>query len=291
MTRVDKKAEKNGTAIPQSPLKSQDDAVKSEKDSSLENVLSDDFIEAPEEKEQSFLEHFAELRGRIIKGLLIVLPFVLISYELAPAILQFFARPLIAVMPPGQGLIATALPETFMVTLKISLWAGLFLSAPFWLYQFWAFLVPGLYPKEKKAILKLTVMAFLLLVLGAIFAYVVVLPIGFKFFVGFGGNTVTILPVIHEYLSLVMTLLIAFGVAFQLPLLLLFLAHIGIVNSQKLARFRQYALLIIVIVAAFLTPPDVISQILMSIPMYGLYELSLFLIRQRESSLKDNEDE
>ncbi|MDR2350084.1 MAG: twin-arginine translocase subunit TatC [Deltaproteobacteria bacterium] len=233
-------------------------------------------------KDLSFLGHFAELRSRLIKGILVVIPFVLLAYEFSGAVLAFLSAPLVSLMPPGQGLIATTLPETFLIHLKISLWGGLFASSPFWLYQVWAFVAPGLYEKERASVAKLTGMAFALLLLGGAFAYYVAIPLGFKFFIGFGAGTVTILPVIHEYLSLVMTLILAFGCAFELPLLLMFLAAAGLVDSKKLARFRQYAILIIVTLAAFLTPPDVISQILMAVPMCGLYELSVFLIRRKE---------
>jgi sec-independent protein translocase protein TatC len=278
----------NGTKDKDTSNVTSDEKKDSERDLKTEKSFDlSDFEEKEDEviskeKELSFLEHFAELRLRLIKGLLIIIPFVFISYELSSAILEFLSQPLIVLLPSGQGLIATALPETFIIHLKISLWAGLFLSSPFWLYQAWAFVAPGLYQKERSSLIKLTLLAFLLLLLGGAFAYYVVLPIGFKFFVGFGTGTVTILPVIHEYLSLVMTLILAFGCAFELPLLLLFLAQVGLVNSSKLKKFRQYAILIIVTVSAFLTPPDVVSQILMSIPMYGLYELSVFLIKRRE---------
>jgi sec-independent protein translocase protein TatC len=223
-----------------------------------------------------------ELRARLIKALLAIFPACLVAYEWSPEILSFLTKPLLRIMPEGQGLIATALPETFLIHLKLSLWSGLFLSSPFWLYQLWAFAAPGLYRKERKAIVRLAAMAFILLVLGAAFAYYTALPIGFKFLVGFGSSEVRILPAIGDYLSLTTTLLLSFGLAFELPLFLMFLASVGLVNSARLARFRPYAIVIIVTVAAFLTPPDVVSQILMSIPMLGLYELSLFLIRSKE---------
>jgi sec-independent protein translocase protein TatC len=198
-------------------------------------------------------------------------------------------------MPEGTSLIATGLPETFLVHLKIALWAGVIVSSPFWLWQLWAFVAPGLYQREKKAAARLTAGAVGLLLAGAAFAYWAVLPIGFKFFMSFGGDNITILPVIHEYLSLVMTLLLSFGLAFELPLCLMFLASAGVVDSKRLSRFRPYAVVIIVTLSAFLTPPDVVSQILMSIPMLGLYELSLFLIRRKErhslDSADDEEDE
>jgi Tat protein translocase TatC len=166
--------------------------------------------------------------------------------------------------------------------MKIALWVGVFFSSHFWLYQLWAFVAPGLYRTERRAAAKLTAAAVSLMAGGAAFAYYVVIPAGFAFFLSFGQGEVTVLPAIQGYLSLVMTLLLAFGAAFQLPLLLLFLAAAGLVDSDKLSRFRRFAILAIVILAAFLTPPDVISQILMSIPLILLYELSLFMIRGRE---------
>jgi sec-independent protein translocase protein TatC len=235
-----------------------------------------------EEKELAFLEHLGELRSRLIKGLMAVLPAVFIAYQLSGKILAFLSAPLRAAMPPGQGLIATALPETFLIHLKIALWGGVFVSSPFWLYQLWAFVAPGRYRAERRAAVNLTAAAVALMAGGAAFAYYVVIPAGFAFFLSFGEGEVTVLPAVQGYLSLVMTLLLAFGAAFQLPLLLLFLAAAGLVDSDKLSRFRRFAVLAIVILAAFLTPPDVISQILMSIPLILLYELSIFLIRGRE---------
>ncbi|MDR2338608.1 MAG: twin-arginine translocase subunit TatC [Deltaproteobacteria bacterium] len=246
-----------------------------------------DFIEAdPKEAGGlSFFDHLAELRGRIIKALLSLLPGMLVCYELSGPILAFLMKPLIRLMPEKGSIIATGLAETFLIHVKIAVWAGIIVTSPFWLYQIWAFVAPGLYKKERRAIGRLTAATVVLLLLGAAFAYYVVLPIGFKFFLSFGGGDITILPVIHEYLSLVMTLLLSFGLAFELPLLLMFLASVGLIDSSKLRRFRPYALIIIVTLAAFLTPPDVISQVLMSIPMFGLYELSVILIRQKERAL------
>ncbi|MDR2352006.1 MAG: twin-arginine translocase subunit TatC, partial [Deltaproteobacteria bacterium] len=214
---------------------------------------------------------------------------MLICYEFSDIVLGLLMRPLVSLMPEGSGLIATGLPETFLVHVKIALWAGVILSSPIWLYQVWSFVAPGLYQKERMAVIRLTCATVILLISGALFAYYVVLPIGFRFFLSFGGGDITLLPVIHEYLSLVMTLLLSFGVAFELPLLLMFLSSTGLINSQKLKKFRPYALIIIVTLAAFLTPPDVVSQVLMSIPMLGLYELSIFLIKGKEKALAREE--
>jgi sec-independent protein translocase protein TatC len=242
-----------------------------------------------DEKELAFLDHLGELRSRVLKGLVAIVPAIFIAYEMSGRILSFLSAPLRAAMPPGQGLIATALPETFLIHMKIALWGGVFLSSPFWLYQLWAFVAPGLYRTERRAAVKLTAAAVTLMAGGAAFAYYVVIPAGFVFFLSFGSGEVTVLPAIQGYLSLVMTLLVAFGAAFQLPLLLLFLAAVGLVDSDKLSRFRRFAILAIVILAAFLTPPDVVSQILMSIPLILLYELSLFLIRGREKAALSRE--
>ncbi|MDR2405059.1 MAG: twin-arginine translocase subunit TatC [Deltaproteobacteria bacterium] len=252
---------------------------------SPENLESKEAKGQVPHKELSFLEHLGELRGRIIKSLLSVLLGMLIAYEFSGGVLSFLVRPLMVLMPEGRGLIATGLPETFLIHVKIALWAGVIISSPFWLYQLWSFVAPGLYRRERKAVFRLTLATVLLLICGAAFAYFVVLPIGFKFFLSFSGDNITILPVVHEYLSLVMTLLLSFGLAFELPLLLMFMASTGLIDSKKLRSFRPYAVIIIVTLAAFLTPPDVISQVLMSIPMFGLYELSIFLIKGKERAL------
>lgn len=229
----------------------------------------------------SLLSHLAELRSRLIKAFLSIIPGFAVAYGLAGQIIELLARPLKAAMPNGPGLIATGLPDTFFVHLKIGLWGGLFISAPYWLYQLWAFVAPGLYQQERKAAMKLSGLSFILLVSGAAFAYFAVFPIAFKFFVGFSTEDISLLPTIRQYLSMVTAMLLAFGGAFQLPLLLLFLNSVGLIDAEKLIRFRSYAIVLIVILAAIMTPPDVISQILMAIPMITLYEISILMIKSR----------
>lgn len=239
--------------------------------------------------ETSFINHLREMRSRLIKSLLALLPGFGLAYSQARPILEFLARPLKEALPEGPGLIATALPDTFLVHLKIAFWGSFFLASPFWLYQLWAFMAPGLYGQEKKNLRRLSFFGAILLFSGAAFAYYVVIPIAFQFFVATGQGEVTFLPAIGQYLSLVTGMLAVFGLTFQLPLALLFLASLGLVDAAHLKAFRRYAVLLIFIVAALLTPPDVISQVLLAIPMLALYELSIFLISRAPGQSKTEE--
>jgi sec-independent protein translocase protein TatC len=245
----------------------------------------------PEQSDQStekipegggILSHLHDLRGRIIKSLLFMAIGFGVAFNFADQILAFLVMPLKAVLPPGQKLIYTGLPDGFLVSLKIGLWGGVFLSAPLWLYQVWAFVAPGLYRSERKKISGLACSATLLLFLGAGFGYALVLPLAFKFFVGFSNDLLMALPDLKSYFTLAMSLLLAFGLVFQLPLVILFMAGLGLVSSPLLIKGRKYAILLIFIVAAILTPPDILSQILMAIPMMGLYELSIRLVAKNE---------
>ncbi|UQZ88368.1 twin-arginine translocase subunit TatC [Deltaproteobacteria bacterium Smac51] len=235
---------------------------------------------AAENGSPTLLDHLAELRSRLIRGLLSIIPGFIIAYNLAGPIMELLIRPLKKIMPAGQGLIATGLPDTFIIHLKISLWSGLLISSPYWLHQIWAFVAPGLYRGERRRVARWSLSAALLMLAGAAFAYFTVFPLAFRFFIGFSGEDVAMLPTITQYLSLVMTIMLAFGLAFQLPLVLLFLNRVGLVDAARLRRFRRYAILLIVILAAVMTPPDVVSQILMSLPMIGLYELSIVLMER-----------
>ncbi len=224
------------------------------------------------------MSHLRELRVRIIRSLLAVAAGFGLSVNFSDRILAFLARPLQAALPPGQKLIYTGLPDGFLVSLKIGLWSGVLLSAPLWLYQLWAFAAPGLYRSERRKVAGLAAGASLLLLLGAAFGYGLVLPLAFKFFVSFSNDLMTALPDLKSYISLAMSLILAFGLVFQLPLVILFLAGLGLLSSGTLIRGRRYAVLIIFIVAAVLTPPDILSQILMALPMMLLYELSIRLV-------------
>ncbi|MBI5896912.1 MAG: twin-arginine translocase subunit TatC, partial [Desulfobacterales bacterium] len=183
--------------------------------------------------------------------------------------------PLMRVMQHGDHLIYTNLPEAFFTFLKTAFFTGIVLAAPVLLYQFWMFVAPGLYDREKKLALPILSLSILFFGAGILFAYFVVFPFGFKFFVGFGSETVRPMPSMREYLSFASKLLLAFGLVFEMPMAITLLARLGIVSVDWLRKYRRYAILLFFIVAAILTPPDVISQILMALPMMLLYEISI----------------
>lgn len=231
--------------------------------------------------------HLRELRSRLIKSLMSLAPAFVLAYSLAGPILDFLARPLREALPEGSRLVATALPETFIVHLKIGFWGGVFLSSPIWLYQFWAFVSPGLYGREKRNLRRLSFFGAILMFSGAAFAYGLIMPIVFQFFISVAGDDITLLPAVSQYLSLTIALMAAFGLCFQLPLVLLFLSSLGLVDAVKLRQFRRYAIVLSFVAGAALTPPDVISQILLALPLLGLYELSIFLISRRTAAQGD----
>ncbi len=222
-------------------------------------------------------EHLEELRWRIIKCIIAIAIGFACSYAFSKRIFEFIISPLIKVMPPGGHLIYTSLPEAFLTYLKVSFLSGFVLAVPVILYQSWKFVMPGLYENERKYVLPFVFVATIFFIVGAAFAFFVVFPFGFKFFLGFSTDKITALPSLREYLNLVTKLIIAFGITFELPVIVYFLARMGIVTYSMLARKRQYAVLVIFIVAAILTPPDVISQILLAVPLLLLYEVSVWV--------------
>jgi|YNPNPStandDraft_1061719.scaffolds.fasta_scaffold00908_4 sec-independent protein translocase protein TatC len=243
----------------------------------------------PDEK-VSFIQHLEELRYRLIVCLVSVGVGTAIAYAFKEEILRFLAAPLLRVLPPGnQQLIFTGLLEAFLVYLKASFFAGILLSIPVIMYQLWAFISPGLYPKERRLVVPFVLSASLFFLGGGIFGYYVVFPYGFQFFVGFGGDFIRPLPSMKEYLSFATFLLLAFGIVFELPIFILFLSLAGIVRPRTLKKGRKYAIPAIFFVAAILTPgPDPISQCLMAVPLVILYEIgiwvSVFFGRKRSTA-------
>lgn len=247
---------------------------------------SPDFPGQPPTPDRNFWDHLQELRWRVLKGLVAVAVGFGVAYYFSNEILAFLVLPLIKVLPPGQRLIFTGLPEGFLIHLKIALGGGIFLAAPFWLYQFWSFVAPGLYQRERRWVVGLAGGASILLFLGACFGYFVVFPVAFSFFLSFGGDLMMPLPAAGSYFSLTLSLLLAFGLIFQLPLVLLFLGELGVISASTLSQKRKYAVLAIFVVSAILTPPEVMSQIIMAVSLIVLYELSLGLMRCREKRRK-----
>jgi len=222
-------------------------------------------------------DHLEELRWRIIKSLLAIGIGFVCSYAFSKQIFNFLVSPLIKVMPEDSHLIYTSLPEAFLTYLKVSFFAGVVVAIPVIFYQLWKFVVPGLFEKEKKYMLPFVISASVFFLLGASFAFYIVFPFGFRFFLGFSTDHIYALPTLREYLTLVTKLLLAFGLTFELPVIVFFLAKMGIVNYHMLSRKRKYAILIVVIMAAILTPPDVISQVLLALPLMALYEVSIWI--------------
>ena len=224
--------------------------------------------------------HLEELRKRLIRALIAVLIGFAITYYYKERLLDIITYPLMKVMPQNSHLIYTGLPEAFFNYLKIAFFAALIIAAPYILYQIWKFISPGLHLSEKKHVAPFVIISTLLFTGGVVFCYFLVLPPAFKFFVEFSTDYLKPLLTLNEYLSLSLKMLLAFGVVFEIPVFIFFLSKIGLVNSKMLAAKRKYAILIIFIVAAILTPtPDAFTQCLMAVPMMILYEIGIFVAR------------
>lgn len=220
-----------------------------------------------------FLEHLEELRRRLLKSLLAVVVTTAVSFYFADYIVRVIQIPLADVK-----LYNIEVAGTFYAYLKISLVTGLFAAMPLIFYQMWMFIAPGLYQREKVIILPLVAASTVLFLVGAGFCFLVVLPIATKFLIGFAGELVTNTITIGSYVNYVGLMMIAFGLGFQLPILAFFLGKLGVINAGMLSRFRRYAIVAIAIFGAILTPPDVISQALLAVPLYLLYEISIVIV-------------
>ena len=230
------------------------------------------------------LDHLIELRARLVRCVAALVVAFGICLYFADPILGFLIQPLKQSFPDGEGqLIFTKLYEVFFVELKVALFAGFCLSFPIIANQLWAFIAPGLYAREKKAFLPFLLATPLLFTAGASLAYYVVMPTAFRWFLGFegtaGGLEIQALPTANEYLGLVMQFILAFGMSFLLPVLLLLLHRAGIVSREQLSGARRYVIVMILILAAVVTPPDPGSQLLLAVPLLMLFEGSLVLMR------------
>jgi len=224
-------------------------------------------------------EHLSELRYRIISSLLALAVGFAIAYYFIDPIFDAITKPLKQVLPEGSSLIFTAYSEGFFAYIKLAFVCGIFIASPVILYEIWAFIAPGLYNHEKRILLPLALISSLCFLCGGLFGYFVVFPAAFGFFAGYSTAGLKLMPNITEYLSLAMHLLLAFGLAFELPVFMLFLGIIGLVGAELLRKWRRYAILIAFIAAAILTPtPDVVNQTLMALPLVLLYELGIWLV-------------
>lgn len=227
------------------------------------------------EEKLPFTAHLEELRDRIVRCFIAVGVGFVVSYGFKEKLFQILVNPLIKVMEEGDTLVYTGLPEAFFTYLKVSLLSGIMVASPILLYQFWMFVAPGLYHKERRMLIPIVILSTLFFVGGSLFGYFVVFPFGFKFFLGFATENIRPLPSMKEYLGFSAKLLLAFGLVFELPLVLTFLARLGVVSVDFLKKNRKYALLLFFVGAAILTPPDVITQVMMALPLILLYEISI----------------
>ena len=243
-----------------------------------------------EDSAAPLIEHLTELRNRLIRSVVAFAICMILAFTVAGQIFNFLAKPIVEIlMENGQApdLIFTGLQQGFMVNIRLSLFGGFLLSFPYISFQLWKFIAPGLYKDEKNAFLPFLLASPILFFIGATFAFYVVMPLAFDFFLGFQQTNenisdlvgITYLGTINEYLGLTMKFIIAFGLCFQLPVLLTLMGKAGLISSQTLAKSRKYAMVGILVLAAIVTPPDVITQIILFTVVYALYEVSVILVK------------
>lgn len=233
--------------------------------------------------------HLKELRQRLFKSVLCVLVFFLIAFSFWKTILSIMILPLQKVLPEGSNIIFTQIQEPLFTALKVSFFASLLVSMPVIFYQFWRFVSPGLYDNEKKLVIPFVLSASFMFAAGASFCYFLVIPMAFKFLVDFGGELFKALPSIGTYVGFFTKVIIGFGLSFELPNITFFLAKLGLVDDDMLKRHFKIAIVIIFLFSAIMTPPDVISQFMMAIPLCLLYLLSIY-IAKRVNPFKEDEE-
>lgn len=257
--------------------------------------MSGDSQEPQNEQSQApLIEHLIELRTRLMKAVVVILVIFLGLYAFANDIYTFVADPLMALLPEGSQMIATEVASPFLAPFKLTLVVAVFIAIPFVLHQAWAFVAPGLYDNEKALAIPILVSSVALFYAGAAFAYYVVFPLLFEFFTQTGPENVAVMTDINQYLNFVLKLFFAFGVAFEIPIATFLLILSGATTVEKLSQKRPYIVLGCFVVGMLLTPPDIISQSLLAIPMYLLYEVGLLfgrLVRKRSNEAADEENE
>lgn len=245
--------------------------------------------------EQPFVQHLMELRDRMVKAIIaIAVAAALLFFFPGPGELyDFLAAPLVAHLPKGATLIATSVISPFMVPLKILLMAAFMLALPFVLWQVWAFVAPGLYSHEKKLVLPLVISSTLLFLVGVAFCYYLVFGQVFAFIQSFAPKSITAAPDIEAYLSFVLSMFLAFGLAFEVPIAVVVLARVGVVSIDKLKEFRGYFIVLAFVIAAIVTPPDVVSQLSLAIPMCLLYQVGIWAAQLfiKHTKAPESEDE
>ena len=251
-----------------------------------------------QETSMNFLDHLKELRQKLIYSIIFFILSFIVSFYFSQSIFEFLAKPLTSILQDGNGLIYTALQEAFLTNVKVAFFIAAFISFPFLSFQIWSFISPGLLKKEKKISLPSLIAIPFLFLLGAAVVYYLISPIAWKFFLSFQTSqadsiNITLQAKMNEYLSLMMTFIFAFGLAFQLPVVLLLLIRVGVLTIQQLVSFRKYAIVLAFIFAAIITPPDPFSQISLALPVIILYEVSILISRflSKKDKRKDKKDD
>jgi len=230
-------------------------------------------VEAP------FMSHLVELRDRLLRAVLVVLVVFLALFTFSNELYSLLAEPLLIHLPTGSSMIATEVASPFLTPFKLSMVTAIFISMPFILYQLWAFIAPGLYKHEKSMAFPLLFSSIILFYLGMVFAYFVVFPLMFSFFTGIALEGVTMMTDITKYLDFVLKMFFAFGMAFEVPIATIIVISTGMTTAEKLSAKRPYIIVVAFIVGMLLTPPDVVSQMLLAVPMWVLFELGLIFSR------------
>lgn len=233
-------------------------------------------------KKMTMMQHFAELRRRILWTIgFFVLAFVL-GWFVAPFVQEFLTMPLIDVWDDAQ-LLYTGITDGLMIDLSLALLVAIMVTIPFAMWQVWAFVAPGLHRREKDFIIPIFVISPILFLIGAAFAFYILFPFVFKFFIELNESApvpALVMPAVRDYLGFAVGMLKVFGIAFQLPLVMVLLNRAGVLSRERVVKMRRYAIIIIVITAAILTPPDVVSQLLLAIPMWALFEVSILFMKK-----------
>ena len=246
-----------------------------------------------DQRAQSLYEHLGELRTRLIRCVLILFVATAVCYGFSDHIFNFVRAP-IAPYLPGGGLIYTGPLDKFIAHLKLSFVFGILISCPFWLYQVWLFVAPGLYQKERRYTMGFIGAGTFLFVLGAAFSYYIALPMAFQFLMTFGGDVDKPMISIDQYMGFFTQMCLMFGVAFELPLVIIILGMMGIVSQQFLRNNRRYAIMTIAVIAAIITPPDLLSMVMMLAPMWALFEIAVVVVgifekKRVEASVNERE--
>jgi len=240
--------------------------------------------------QESFLSHLFELRTRLLRSIVSVVIVLVVLFPWAKEIYAILAEPLLKTLPQGSTMIATDVTGTFLVPLKVTLMTAFLIALPYVLWQAWAFVAPGLYQHEKRLVTPVIVSSVAFFMIGMAFAYFFVFPVMFSFFAGYTPPGVQMMTDIDKYLSFVLAMFLAFGLTFEVPIVVLVLVRMRVVSLEKLRSIRSYVIVGAFVAGAIFTPPDVLSQLMLAVPLWVLYELGLFLARFISVPVPEGED-